>query len=142
MSEPKSGRSRVVQMPSQSIDALRLHREHQGELSGDYDFVFCNPDGSPLDPDHVSKKFKKIATEAGVGNLRFHDLRHTHATLMLSENVNLKVTSERLGHSSIPITGDLYSHVQPTVQEEAAQRFGDAWSGMEDLENIRNGKIA
>ena len=59
---------------------------------------------------------------------------------MLAENVNLKVTSERLGHSSIAITADLYSHVQPTVQEEAAQRFGDAWSGIEDLDNLGNGK--
>ena len=146
MSETKSGQSRVVYLPPQSIDALRLHREGQGKLSGDDDFVFCHSDGSPFDPDHVSKKFKRIATEAGVGTLRFHDLRHTHATLMLSENVNLKVTSERLGHSSVAITGDLYSHVQPTVQEEAAQRFGDAWRSIEDPENLgngkRNGKIA
>ena len=102
--------------------------------------VFCDSDGNPLDPDQLSNKFKKLAPEAGVGKLKFHDLRHTHASLMLSENVNLKVTSERLGHGSIAITADLFSHVQPTVQEEAAQRFGDAWSGIEDLKSIGNGK--
>ena len=74
---------------------------------------------------------------AGVGDLRLRDLRHTHASLMLKEGVNLKITSERLGHNSIAITANLYSHVLPTVQEEAAQRFGDAWSGMEDLEKLR-----
>ena len=140
MSETKSGQSRVVHLPPQSLDALRSHRESREGISADDDFVFCHSDGSPLDPDQVSKKFKKFATEAGVGKLRLHDLRHTHATLLLSENVNLKVTSERLGHSSIAITGDLYSHVQPTVQEEAAQRFGDAWSGIEIPENSGNGK--
>lgn len=127
-------------MPPQSIDALRSHRERLGGSSEDDDFVFCHSDGTPLDPGQVSKKFKMIATAAAVGHLRLHDLRHTHAILMLSQNVNLKVTSERLGHSSIAITGDLYSHVQPNVQEEAAQRFGDAWSGIEDSENIGNGK--
>ena len=67
----------------------------------------------------------------GFGDLRLHDLRHIHTTLMLSQGVNLKVTSERLGHSTIAITADLYSHVLPTIQEEAARSLGDAWSGIE-----------
>ena len=69
--------------------------------------------------------------DAGVPKLRFHDLRHTHASLMLSQGIHLKVVSERLGHSTIGITGDFYSHVQPTVQREAVERFGDAWRSME-----------
>lgn len=140
LSVPKSGQSRVVNLPPQSIDALRSHRESQEEFSGNGNFVFCRSDGNPLDPDQVTKKFKQVATSAGFGDMRLHDIRHTHATLMLGENVNLKVTSERLGHSTIAITANLYSHVQPTVQEEAAQRFGDAWSGIEALEDSRNGK--
>ena len=60
---------------------------------------------------------------AGLEGLRFHDLRHTHASLMLAEGVHLKVVSERLGHSSIAITADTYSHVQPTVQRGAVGSF-------------------
>ena len=135
LSAPKSGQSRVVNLPPQSVEALRSHRESQGEFSGNVNFVFCHSDGNPLDPDQVTKKFKQATASAGVGDMRLHDLRHTHATLMLAENVNLKVTSERLGHSTIAITAGPYSHVQPTVQEEAAQRFGDAWSGIEAPEN-------
>ena len=63
-----------------------------------------------------------------IWDLRLRDLRHTHASLMLAEGVHLKVTSVRPGHSSITMTGNLYSHVQSTVQKEAAERFGDAWS--------------
>ena len=59
---------------------------------------------------------------------RFHARRHTHASLMLSQGAHLKIVSERLGHSSIAITGDLYSHVLPTVQREAVERFGVAWN--------------
>ena len=73
-----------------------------------------------------------MAKKAGFEDLRLHDLRHTHASLMLAEGVHLKVTSERLGHSSTNTTGNLYSHVQPTVQKQAADRFGDAWSIVEN----------
>ena len=145
-STPKSKIGRSITLPSQSIEALRVHRGRQGNLPGNGNFVFCHSEGTPLDPNQITKKFKQVARAAGIVNLRLHDLRHTHATLLLKENTNLKVTSERLGHSNIAITAKLYSHVLPTVQRMAAQRFGDAWSGMEDLENLgngkRNGKIA
>ena len=137
---PKSGKGRVVTLPAQSVDALKAHRESQGDLAENGNFVFCHSDGTPLEPNQVTKKFKQVAMAAGIGDLRLHDLRHTHASLMLTEGVNLKVTSERLGHTSIAITGNLYSHVQPTVQEEAAQLFGDAWSGIEGRDKPGNGK--
>ena len=70
-----------------------------------------------LDPDRVTKEFKRIARKARIWDLRLRDLRHTHASLMLAEGVHLKVTSERPGHSSITMTGNLYSHVQSTVQK-------------------------
>ena len=88
---------------------------------------FCHSDGSLLDPDLVSKWFLKAGSKAGLEGLRLHDLRHTHASLMLSKGIHLKVVSERLGHSSIGITGDLYSHVLPTVQEDAVRRFETEW---------------
>lgn len=140
-STPKSGRDRSVILPPQSLEALTDHRERRGSSSGNGNFVFSKIDGTPLDPNQITKKFKKVATIAGFGNLRLHDLRHTHATLLLNEEVNLKVTSERLGHSSIAITAKLYSHVLATVQRSAAHRFGDAWSAMEDQDKSRNGKF-
>ena len=80
-----------------------------------------------MQPVSVSKAFQRAAGDAGLEGLRFHDLRHAHASLMLAEGVHLKVVSERLGHSSIAITADTYSHVQPTVQRGAADRFAATW---------------
>ena len=132
---PKSGQARVITLPAQSVEALRLLWDATGHDSENGDFVFRHSDGMPLDPDQVTKKSKSAAVQLGVADLRLHDLRHSHASLMLAEGVHLKVTSERLGHSSIAITGDLYSHVQATVQQEAAERFEAAWSSTETGEN-------
>lgn len=87
------------------------------------DLLFSQPDGSPLCPDSVTKAFSSLAWSIGLGRVRFHDLRHTHATLMLRQGVHPKVVSERLGHSSVTITLDTYSHVLPGLQEAAARRF-------------------
>ena len=115
-------------LPTQSVEALAAYRDRQPEAVGNGEFVFCHSGGAPLDPDRVAKEFKRMAKKAGFEDLRPQDLRHTHASLILAEGVHLKVTSERLGHSSTNTTGNLDSHVQPTVQKEAADRFGDAWS--------------
>ena len=125
---PKNGLGRLVELPQESIDALRSHRERNQSTSGNGNFVFCHSDGSPLDPDLVSKWFRKIVKNAGMEGLRLHDLRHTHASLMLAKGIHLKVVSERLGHSSIEITGNLYSHVLPSVQVEAVRRFESQWN--------------
>ena len=76
-----------------------------------------------LDPSTVSHTFGKVVRRAGIKNVRFHDHRHAHASLMLRTGASPKVISERLGHSSIAITMDIYSHVMPGLQEEAAIRF-------------------
>ena len=115
------------------MDALMEHKDLCREVAGQDQFVFCHSDGSPLEPDKVTKDFKKVAKRAGMPGLRLHDLRHTRASLTLAEGVHLKIVSERLGHSNIGITGDLYSHVKPSVQVEAVERFGGAW-------RKRNGK--
>ena len=126
---PKAGRGRVVVLPGESVLALRSHKElQQADPQENGNFIFCHSNGNPLHPDLMTQTFKRITTKAGVDGLRFHDLRHTHASLMLTQGVHLKIVSERLGHSSIGITGDLYSHVLPTVQQEAVERFGAAWS--------------
>ena len=134
LNEPKSRRGRVVHLPPESVGELEIHRKRGGgEQTGNGNFVFCHSDGSPLDPDLVTQAFKRMAKRAGLGQLRLHDLRHTHASLMLSKGIHLKIVSERLGHSNIGITGDLYSHVLPSVQEEAVSQFGAEW-------RKRNGK--
>jgi integrase len=87
------------------------------------DFVFIRPDGSPINPSAVTLAFRRIIKKAGLKDLRIHDLRHTHATLMLMAGVHPKVVSERLGHANIGITFDIYSHVLPGLQEAAAEKF-------------------
>lgn len=74
---------------------------------------------------HLSQWFNKLVKKLGLPTIRFHDLRHTHATLLLQAGVNPKVVSERLGHAGITITLNTYSHVVPHMQDEAAQKFED-----------------
>ena len=131
--EPKTAKSRrQVDLSPTAVIALRSYREQVErtatalgtELSGDQ-LVFSKLDGSPLVPATVSRAFLEIARKAGLSGIRFHVLRHTHATLMLKENVNPKIVQERLGHSSIMVTMDIYSHVLPGLQREAAIRFDE-----------------
>jgi integrase len=84
-----------------------------------------------LTPDVVTHGFSKIARLAGFKGLRLHDMRHTHATLMLQQGVHPKVVSERLGHANIQMTLDTYSHVLPGLQEAAALRFDTALTSHE-----------
>ena len=87
------------------------------------DCVFSHPEGRPLDPDAGTHAFSRIIREGGLSKVRFHDLRHTHASLLLKQDVDPKIVSERLGHASITITLDTYSHVLPGLQEAAALGF-------------------
>lgn len=123
-----------------TVAALSAHRRAQVETRlpwganyrEDLDLVFCRPDGSPLDPDVVTHQFGKAAQRARVRGIRFHDLRHTHATLLLAANVHPKVVQERLGHSSVLVTLGTYSHVLPTMQDEAAAKIGAVCDGPAD----------
>jgi len=98
--------------------------ELEAILSED-DFVFAGYDRAPLNPNTITLAFRRIIGKAGLGHLRVHDLRHTHATLMLKAGVHPKVVSERLGHASVSITLDTYSHVLPGLQEAAVERFDE-----------------
>ena len=114
---------------------LRQHREQQ-ELQRetlsmpfrDDDLVFAQFDGSPINPDLVSQAWRRTAKAAGYQGVRLHDARHTHATLMLKQDVHPKIVSERLGHATVATTLDIYSHVTPSMQEAAALRFDEALS--------------
>ena len=94
-----------------------------GNPLADSDLMFSHPDGPLMKPSSVTHAFKWIARKLGFNGIRFHDLRHTHASLMLAQGVHPKIVSERLGHSTVGITLDTYSHVTPGLQESAAKRF-------------------
>ena len=133
----KSGQGRRVRLTRQAATALKDHRKRQLEerlrLAGlwqDQGLVFPNETGSLFNPSNLrNRSFKRIKTRAGVReDLRFHDLRHTCATLLLSKGVNVKVVSELLGHASITITLNTYSHVLPDMQDSAAAAMEAALS--------------
>ncbi len=126
LGEPKSAKSRrMVTLPQHAVVALETHRKRQMAAGfGGVEYVFCNQHGGPLRRSHFqADEFKPLLTRAGLPPVRFHDLRHTHATLMLLAGENPKVVQERLGHSSIGITLDTYSHVLPSVQTGAATKL-------------------
>lgn len=115
---------------------LVLHKsEHKGSQSAlrllnnkpvhQDDLIFSDLEGQPINPNTVTPAFSKIAKRAGL-NLRLHDLRHTHATMMLKAGVHPKIVSERLGHATVAFTLDTYSHVVPGLQEAAAKAFDDS----------------
>jgi integrase len=128
---PKSRSSRRrITLSVSLIEILSRHRmeqEAQGIMLGrplqETDLVFAYPGNRPLDPSTVTHAFARVLKEAGLNRIRFHDLRHTHGTLLLVAGVNPKIVSERLGHSSVAFTMDVYSHVVPGLQETAAERF-------------------
>ena len=88
--------------------------------------MFSHHDGSPLCPNSVTRAFHAIAESVGLKGVRLHDLRHAHATILLQQGVHPKIVQERLGHSSVSTTLDIYSHVVPGLQEAAAQRFDES----------------
>jgi len=90
------------------------------------DLVFPNGIGRPMDPSNLLKQYKSLLARAGLPEIRFHDLRHTAATMLLGRGVAAKVVSEQLGHASIAITLDTYSHVLPTMQQAAADALDAA----------------
>jgi integrase len=125
--EPKSARSRrTVAMPIFVAEYLRTHKVAQNErrlLSvawAEADYVFDRGGGIPMLLLSVSHRFSKCADAIGLGDVRFHDLRHAYATRLLERGVHPKVVSEALGYSSISITMDTYSHVMPSMSQVAA----------------------
>jgi integrase len=122
IAEPKSARSRrVIILDTTTVDALeRLLPEATAR-----DFVFRATEGEPIHPARVSRRFREIVDGSSLRRIRLHDLRHTYATLALQSGVHPKIVSERLGHSTIALTLDVYSHALPTLQQEAADRVAD-----------------
>lgn len=130
--EPKTARSRrSIPLPKPLIQKLARHKREQAERRlkagcgwGNYDLVFCSETGTPHSvPNLTYRYFRPILTKAKLPRIRLYDLRHTCATLLLIAEENPKVVSERLGHSTIVLTLDTYSHVLPTMQQGATARL-------------------
>jgi integrase len=131
--ETKRQRSRrTITLPKVCVSALHVHRAHQeGERAAagskwqQTDFVFTTTVGTPLDGPTVTHRFQKALKLAGLQHMRFHDLRHTCATLLLAQGVHPRIVMEILGHSQISVTMNTYSHVIPVMQREVADRMNE-----------------
>jgi integrase len=131
-SEPKTAKSRrTLPLPESLLQDLRKHKIRQAEamlrLGTEYErnnFVFATNEGKPIRYGNLTKRyFHKVLEKAELKGFRLYDLRHTMATLLLSEGVNPKIVSERLGHASIVLTLDTYSHVLPDMQKGATEKL-------------------
>ena len=134
--EPKtSSGARSLDLAPSTCLLLKQHRADQerdvellGIPSSQANFVFGHPDGTPRTPSTVTQQFRRIASRAGLSGVRLHDLRHTHASLMLQQGTDIKTISTRLGHSSVAFTMDTYAHLLPGMQKAAMEKFEEAFA--------------
>lgn len=134
--QPKSTKGkRTVALSPAATQVLAEYREKtatyrliEGTPLKESDLVFSNADGSPLRPNTISRAWSDLAKKCCISASRLHDARHSHASIMLKAGIHPRIVQERLGHSTIAITLDTYSHVSPGLQEAAAKKFDDALS--------------
>jgi len=137
-STPKTEKSRrVIALDTTTLGALAKHRRSQaaeklafGPGYDNSDLVFCQENGEPFHPDRLTKVFRATVQQTELPVIRLHDLRHTHATLALQAGIHPKVVSERLGHSTVAMTLDTYSHTVPSMQSDAAERIAELVFGV------------
>lgn len=129
-SEPKTAKSRrIVPLPGICVEAMVEHRLRQAEERAkavwwpDTDYVFTTKVGTPIEPRNLTRHFIALCTSAGIRQVRFHDLRHTCASLLLAQGVEPRVIMDTLGHTMIGTTMNLYAHVMPAAQRDAADRM-------------------
>ena len=115
-----------------------MERITLGKPLADDDLVFSTLEGKPLRPNTITRAWVTLAVRAGVKAIRLHDARHTHASIMLKQGVHPKIVQERLGHYSIEMTLDIYSHVMPGLQEAAAKRFDDLFNHKRESEPAKS----
>jgi integrase len=145
-SEPKSAAGRrVIALGVATIEKLRKHQRLQlveiqvaGKFWKENDMIFPSSKGTPMDPSNLYHNFKRLLVEAGLPNIRFHDLRYTAVTLMLQQGIHPKVVQERLGHSDISMTLNTYSHVLPVMQDDAAEKLDDLLTPINVSDEIKN----
>ena len=141
---PKSGRGRKVALPGKVVAELRTWRARQAEellglgiRLGDDSFICAAEDGQPVQPQSLTHAWHRFLAGAKLPRLRFHDLRHSHATHLLASGVHPKIASERLGHATVGLTLDTYSHVIPGMQEDAVARIDAAFAGAVSNKTVR-----
>jgi integrase len=132
---PKSGRTRSVTLPALAVTELRAWRLRQAEeflrlgtRPNEDTRVVTRADGLPMHPNAIYRSWVRFVEKAGLPRIRFHDLRHSHATTLLKSGVHPKIASERLGHSRVAITLDIYSHVIENMQDSAAAAIDAAFA--------------
>ncbi len=133
VSEPKTDSSRRrMGIPADVVQALREHRilwdqrREQARSWDDGDLVFCTRDGKPLNPNNLYRYYNQLIEAAGVRKIRLHDARHTHGTIMVAKGVSIRAVADRLGHSKTSVTLNTYSHVLPTMRDEALEAIEEA----------------
>lgn len=126
----KTSFNRTIDLDKRTIDELikrqnqvTLEKKRAGASYTDNDLVVCTTLGNYVLPRNINRLWYKFQKQVDVPAIRFHDLRHTHATLMLLQGIPVKVVSERLGHASIKTTLDTYNHLLPSIQREAVAMF-------------------
>ncbi len=126
---------RRIALPTECINSLKIHQERQREerqAAGtgwtDNGLVFTTPKGRPLDPTNPTRRFRRLLHRAGLRTIRFHDLRHSTATLLLEQGVDLVVIKEPLGHAHIGVTAGVYAHARLRLQRQAIDALGNALS--------------
>jgi integrase len=132
----KTDKARAVTLPRFALEELQRWKREQAEgllklgIRQGGDTLTCGrQDGEPKQPESLTHEFTYLVGRAGVPRVRFHDLRHSHATQLLGSGVHPKIVQERLGHSTITTTMDLYSHVSETMQGDAAARLNEVYRG-------------
>ena len=122
--EPKTETSiRTVDFDRDTAEVLADYKEYMEGFTSLEDIVFRLDNKKPMHPDYVTRRFRRKADKVGLENIRFHDLRHTHATWLLQAGVNPIVVQESLGHHDINITLKIYSHVIPSMQKNAVEKL-------------------
>jgi integrase len=141
MGEPKTKKSRrSIRLTPRAIEALEAHLEHQlremgilGDRYEDQGLIFTTSTGRPINPSNLRQKnFARLLKDARLPHIRFHDLRHTCATLLLAQGTHPKYVQELLGHATIAITLDTYSHVMPGMGDQTARAMQDALTPVDD----------
>ena len=132
--EPKTAQSRrTIPIPEACLAALKQQKARQaeerlllGQAYQDHGLVVCQADGKPIDPRNFTRYFDRVLKQAGLPRIRFHDARHTFATLMLELGESPKTVQTMLGHSRVAITLDIYSHVSLELEKKAAAKLNAA----------------
>ena len=128
-----SASRRTISLDRFTIAALRQHLtrldDEHSAWGGDYDsrgFLFCHPDGTPLHPDTITRRFNRLVDRAGAARIRLHDVRHTYATLSLDAGIDPKIVSDRVGHANMTVTLQIYAHRSAGRDRVAAETFAAA----------------